>query len=240
LESGDGKPPPASIASNSSTGSATSPSGSGRPGDNKGDLEMNKFKNPMITAAVLAGLALIGSFMNSHPSVLQAAGGPIVTIDPSQLPLPITGTVSISGAPQPVAFRISCDPVRTTPSTNTANFSDCVADGPTVPAGKRLVVEQVTVFCRLSSLEYLVQLWISPKNNPDAQNFLILSPAPTERTADLAPYSVQYGYSRPVKAYFEAGQTLQLETLTASPLGSTPTGTVARINAYVHGYYVAL
>ena len=59
---------------------------------------MNKIKNPMIAAAVLAGLALIGSLMNSHPAVLQAAGGPTVTIDPSQLPLHVTGATTVTGA----------------------------------------------------------------------------------------------------------------------------------------------
>jgi hypothetical protein len=59
---------------------------------------MNRFKNHLITAAVLALLAGIGTIMNSlHPSVLQAAGGPAVTIDPTQLPLPVQGSVSVSG-----------------------------------------------------------------------------------------------------------------------------------------------
>jgi hypothetical protein len=63
----------------------------------KENLDMNKFKNPMMAAAVLTALGLIGSMMNSHPSVLQAAGGPTVTIDPSQLPLHVTGTTTVSG-----------------------------------------------------------------------------------------------------------------------------------------------
>jgi hypothetical protein len=198
---------------------------------------MKTFKNRIIATAVLIGLALLGSLMNSHPSVLQAAGGPTVTIDPSQLPLPITGAVSISGPLHPVSLRISCDPVRSAPPRN---FSVCITEGPTVPAGKRLVVEHVTVFCRLSNLEYLVQLFISPGVDPDAQSYLVLSPAVTERISDLPPYSVQYGYSRPVKAYFEAGQTLQLEAVTSSPIGSIPAGTIGLINVYIYGYYMNL
>src|SRR4051794_17479063 len=51
------------------------------------------------------------------------------------------------------------------------------------------------------------------------------SPASTERIADLPPHSVQYGYSRPVKAYFEPGQQLSVQALTSSPVGSMPEGT---------------
>jgi hypothetical protein len=63
----------------------------------EGDLDMKKFKNPIIAAAVLAGLGLIGSLMNSNQAVLQAAGGPTVTIDPAQLPLQVTGSTTVAG-----------------------------------------------------------------------------------------------------------------------------------------------
>jgi hypothetical protein len=60
---------------------------------------MNKFKNPMIAAAVLAGLGLIGSLMNSHPSVQAATLLPPinVAIDPATLPLPVTGSTTVTG-----------------------------------------------------------------------------------------------------------------------------------------------
>jgi hypothetical protein len=43
-------------------------------------------------------LAAIGSVMNSRQATLQGAGGPAVTIDPAQLPLPVTGRVSAAQA----------------------------------------------------------------------------------------------------------------------------------------------
>jgi hypothetical protein len=60
---------------------------------------MNKFKNPMIAAAVFAGLGLIGSIMNSHPSVQAATLLPPinVAIDPSTLPLHVTGSTTVTG-----------------------------------------------------------------------------------------------------------------------------------------------
>jgi hypothetical protein len=58
---------------------------------------MNRFKNHLIAAGVLSVLAIIGTIMNSHQSVAQAAGGPTVTIDPDQLPLPVQGSLGITG-----------------------------------------------------------------------------------------------------------------------------------------------
>jgi hypothetical protein len=64
----------------------------------KEPIDMTKIKNTLITTAVLAGLAMIGAVMNTHQTVVQAAGGgPTVTIDSSQLPLPITGSTTVAG-----------------------------------------------------------------------------------------------------------------------------------------------
>ena len=40
---------------------------------------------------------MAGALMSSRTSVVQAATGPIVTIDPTQLPLPVTGTTTVTG-----------------------------------------------------------------------------------------------------------------------------------------------
>lgn len=58
---------------------------------------MNIFKKRMLAAAVIAVLALIGSLMNSQQSTVRAAGGPTVTIDSTQLPLPVQGSLGVSG-----------------------------------------------------------------------------------------------------------------------------------------------
>ena len=55
----------------------------------------HRYKNHLIAAAVLSVLATIGTIMNSRQASAQD-GGPKVTID-SPIPLPVTGTVGISG-----------------------------------------------------------------------------------------------------------------------------------------------
>jgi hypothetical protein len=95
---------------------------------------MNRFKNHLIAAAGLALLAGIGSIMNSlRPSVLQAAGGPTVTIDQSQLPLPIQGSTTVSGtvsATQSGAWNVG---ITGTPNVNVVNTASVqLAGTPTV------------------------------------------------------------------------------------------------------------
>jgi hypothetical protein len=62
-----------------------------------------RFKSHLITAAAVVTLAVIGTIMNSNQSVVQGAGGPTVTIDAAQLPLPvaISGTPSVNIANTP-------------------------------------------------------------------------------------------------------------------------------------------
>jgi hypothetical protein len=120
---------------------------------------MNRFKNHLIAAAVFSVLAIIGTMMNSRPSVLQAAGGPTVTIDQAQLPLPVQGSLGITGtanvkvtnpAAAPVLALNVNDPGRI--PYQSMLFSIC-PDGslfcafafPTVPSGHRLVIQHVSI-----------------------------------------------------------------------------------------------
>lgn len=127
---------------------------------------MNRFKKPLLTAGVLVGLALIGSLMNSRPSAVQGAeAGPTVTIDPKQLPLPVTGNVQITGTPtisfsntasSPLYTRDVDNPARRPFQTRlcfTVSFgqpaSSCgsLTSQYAVPSDRRLVVEFVSGFC---------------------------------------------------------------------------------------------
>src|SRR5437763_11958251 len=93
---------------------------------------MRMFRSALITVAAVGILAVIGSLMNSHPSVLQAAGGPTVTIDPAQLPLQVTND------PGRKAFAFfKNDSFGSTEDGHNVSFI--------VPAGKRLVIESVSV-----------------------------------------------------------------------------------------------
>jgi hypothetical protein len=131
---------------------------------------MTRFKKHLIVAAVFALLWGIGTIMNSRPSVAQAAGGPTVTIDPTQLPLPVTGSITstvkgtvglasgttvglASGASvrvnntvtDPVRIRNVNDaiqPFRAEGDCNgTATATGCGVNIFTVPIGKRAVIE---------------------------------------------------------------------------------------------------
>jgi hypothetical protein len=58
---------------------------------------MKSIKNRLFGAAIIAGLAVIVSVMNSRQSTIQGAGGPTVTIDQAQLPLPVQGSLEVKG-----------------------------------------------------------------------------------------------------------------------------------------------
>lgn len=60
-------------------------------------------KNKLIALGAVSLLAVVGTLMNSPSSAVQAAGGgPTVTIEPSQLPLPVRGTVTVAAVPTAV------------------------------------------------------------------------------------------------------------------------------------------
>src|SRR5215831_18874114 len=83
---------------------------------------MNDFKKRILVAAIIAGLAVIGSLMNSQQATIRAAGGgPTVTIDQTQLPLPVTGSLGVAGtvaATQSGTWNVG---VTGTPNVNVAN-----------------------------------------------------------------------------------------------------------------------
>jgi hypothetical protein len=132
---------------------------------------MQNLRNKLIAGGAMLILAAIGSVMNSRQSTLQGAGGPAVTIDPTQLPLPVQGSLSVSGtiaATQSGAWNVG---INGTPNVNVANpatapalylnvndpgripyqsFTDtptcvlsaaCTASFPAVPANHRLVIQ---------------------------------------------------------------------------------------------------
>jgi len=58
---------------------------------------MTTFKKRLLVTAVIAVLAVIGSLMNSQRAVAQNQQGETVTINPAQLPLPVKGSLGVSG-----------------------------------------------------------------------------------------------------------------------------------------------
>jgi|SRR5579862_1777353 len=116
---------------------------------------MRTFRNRLITLVVVGALAILGTFMNSHQAIVQGAGGPTVTIDPSQLPLQVTGSTTIAGTvaasqsgswtfrdqdnPGRHAFAATCSaPAPSSPIYN----EGCTIP---IPAGVEYVIQNVTV-----------------------------------------------------------------------------------------------
>ena len=130
---------------------------------------MNDFKKLVLVAAIIAGLAVIGSLMNSQQSTVHAAAaGPTVNIDPTQLPLPVQGSLGVSGtvaatqsgswnvgitgtpnvqvvnpATAPQFFINLNDPGRIAYQRSVLSVAFPITFGP-VPANHRLVVEHIS------------------------------------------------------------------------------------------------
>jgi hypothetical protein len=99
----------------------------------------------------------------------------------------------------------------------------------TVPAGKRLVIENASIWAFSSqAADVVTGIWLSPLNVP---HFHLLDPAANE-IRNIAGNSAVAAYNRPIKAYFEAGETLQGWAFYDGTNGSKT------VNIYLQGYYV--
>lgn len=172
-------------------------------------------RNKLLTlAGTLALLAVLGKFY-AAPAIAQAVRAALIRD-------------SDNGALQPVNFRISVN------ETSATQFR--FVDGPTVPAGKRLVVEDISVFGLTPVGTVLTGVWLV---NKDGLNFLLVNPTNNEYATATDGSLIEYGYNRPVKIYYNAGDVIQAQIFRDSltPHGAIPSGTFL-VNVYVHGYYV--
>ncbi len=109
---------------------------------------------------------------------------------------------------------------------------DKIVNGPTVPAGKRLVIENASVWALTSLNDFVTGIWLTvPTASP--QTFVLLDPADTERKPISGANAVA-AYNRPVKLYFNPGEQLQLHVFTDGTAGPK------LVNVYLNGYYVNL
>ena len=104
-------------------------------------------------------------------------------------------------------------------------------DGITVPAGKRLVIDNVSMWAfTSSSSDKITGVWLSVK--PGA-NYLLLDPAANE-VRNLTFGGSIAAYNRPVKAYFEAGETLFAQVF------ADGTSSTKIVNYYIQGHYITV
>lgn len=105
-------------------------------------------------------------------------------------------------------------------------------DGPTVPAGKRLVIENVSVWGVTTGADTITGVWLSvPGTTP---NFVLLDPTTAERKPSGGAGSI-VAYNRLVKLYFSPGELIQAEVFVSGTEGGS-----RQVNIYLHGYLVNL
>src|SRR5262245_43903111 len=114
---------------------------------------MNKLTKLIIPVTVLGALLVISSLVNSQQSGRAAPSGPTVTIDQSQLPLPVIGSTAITGtvaigntAESPLFVRDVDNPAR-------HPFAIFMTDSQIfrVPNNQRYVVEHYAADCNVDT-----------------------------------------------------------------------------------------
>ena len=98
-------------------------------------------------------------------------------------------------------------------------------DGFVVPAGKRLVIENASIWAFTQGADRVTGIWLNVKGQ---SAFILLDPATTE-TKTLAGGSNIAAYNRVVKAYFNAGETVEASVFTEG----TTAGKL--VNIYLQG-----
>jgi hypothetical protein len=120
---------------------------------------MKRFKNHLIAMAVLSVLAIVGTIMNSHQAQAQGPPGGLAVNIVNPLPVPVTGSLGISGTPNvnvanpataPVLALNVNDPGRiayqaVSNKQGCGTNVVCILTFPTVPTGHRLVIQHVSI-----------------------------------------------------------------------------------------------
>lgn len=182
-------------------------------------------KRLLMVAGAVALAGILGVAI--APKAAHAIVATLVTVT-NTTANPVGTSDANNGAFQPVHFVISLN-------DNTGS-SGLIVTGPTVPANKRLVVENISMFALIGGDEQLDGVWLS---NSLQQNYVLVNPQTTDKYA-TGTGNLQgiYDYNRPVTAYYDPGDTLQMQ-LFRDPIppasGLTPTFIV---NMYVTGHYV--
>lgn len=200
---------------------------------------MNLAQNQVLTLAGLATLGLIGSLMSSHHAVAQGppSGQSVNIVNP--LPVPITGSATVSGtvaASQSGAWNVALSgtpnvSVANTPTVRDADqparnfvnlqFGEVIGSPPIdsymVPTGKVLVIETVSPLClsppSLISLHFRGSHGAADNGTPNHESYIVLGDA------------TKASFTQAVKMYAKGGQSILFEF----PVGCT---------VYAQGYMI--
>ena len=217
---------------------------------------MPSFNQRLWIAAAFVALAVIGTIMNSRQVAAQGPSDGLAVRIVNPLPVPVTGASTVSGTVeakqsgawivgltgQPILFKDANSPalqpfnLKLTAFPGNTNQTSFTVDAPApVPAGLRLVVEDISVFGLIPANSLLSGVWLV---NKGGDNFLLVNPESGERSEDSSGTSSQYGYNRLVRGYYNAGDVLEIQIFrdVVTPPGTPATGGVL-VNVYIHGHY---
>ena len=169
----------------------------------------------LLRPSELRGLAVavlaIGALIHVAPAEAQTRPALVRDVD--------------NGALQPFRTLISLS-LAAGETTKTVN-------GPVVPAGKRLVIENVSVWALMSSsADNVTGVWLTvPTASP--LTFALMDPSPGERKI-LAGGGAIAAYNRLVKLYYDPGETVQGQVFFDG------TNALKIVNIYLNGHFVTL
>jgi hypothetical protein len=174
---------------------------------------MKRWKNLVWVGLGLAAIVVVAGALTSAPALAQAVRAALVRDVDNPAYEPVRTPLLVSMQP---------------------NESFKTVDGLIVPAGKRLVIENASVWTLTTNPDRITGVWVRPKVNPFPQPvYLLLDPAESE-FRPLSGGSTVAAYNRTVRAYFNPG-----EQLTAEVYADGSTG-FKLANIYLQGYYVTL
>lgn len=172
---------------------------------------MTKWKKSLLITAPVIAFALVAGLWMTPSTIAQIRAALVRDVDhPAQSPARLFASVNVG-------------PGQTFGAVNLAP----------VPAGKRLVVQTVSVFGYAVDPERIVAVWLS--TNPET-TYISLDPQTTENKALGAFFAGYTGiaYNRNVTFVYEPGETPRLI------VGVGSTTNPKFLNAFIHGYYVTL
>ncbi len=178
----------------------------------------------MKTQSIFALVALCCVFLLS-PGLVSAGSPP-----PANVNVVNTPTVKNMDAPGRTPYQHMIE-FSTYQSDECPLPSYCAIPFPAVPAGKRLVVEHVTMLIAVHDGQPGL-LAFGDTNVTNSGNQAIISNAFTNTGVNASPDIPFFSLDRPVRVYYEAGATPRLKLVTTG-------GTITfKGNASIHGYLI--
>lgn len=172
---------------------------------------MTKWKKSLLITAPAIALALVAGLWMTPSTVAQIRAALVRDVDhPAQAPVRLFASLVIPAGQASSATNLSA-----------------------VPAGKRLVIQTVSVFGYSQDPERIVAVWLTL--NPET-TYISLDPETTE-SKPLGSFFTGYSaiaYNRNVNFVYEPGEVPRIV------VGVGSTVNQKFVNVFLHGYYVTL